>query len=314
MDYKKLYQEIILKAKSENRKKGCGVYYEQHHIVPDFMFKHRKRNGPAGHLDGDPNCQSNLVLLTFQEHLLAHYYLFETLKGTHYEYPAGTALQFFFVKATGNHKRQISLTEVDEIFLQKMAHLRALGISAISNARKGKMPVVDAVTREKIGSVPVDHPNVLLGKWVHHSKGRPGKGGRNQKGSNNGNYKEMTAERKLRVFKCVSNSILSDGYIHCGRFIQNLKNEFVEFKKISEVWIRNHIGSTQDLLDVYNKETGAAIKYSRYHRSPEQILLLKQTVNVSCIVTNGISNKQINKNELEQFLSENPEFSIGKTK
>ena len=160
-DYKKLYKQIIEKSQSENRSKGNGIYYESHHIIPEFMFKDRRRAGPKGHLEGNPESKSNKVLLTFSEHLMAHYYLYEILKCGHYGYPAGSALQFFFVKATSaGHARQINITEVDEKFLKDMEELRSIGIASVSAARKGKMPAVDAVTRKVIGSVPVDHPRV----------------------------------------------------------------------------------------------------------------------------------------------------------
>jgi nucleoside-diphosphate-sugar epimerase len=134
--YKQLYKNLIDFAKNENRIKGANKYYESHHIVPDFLFKNRKRSGPPGHIDGDPNSAENLVLLTFSEHLMAHYYLYEIYKGTHYEYSAGSALQFFFVKACGNHMRQIQLNEVDEQFLKEMSYLRQLGIDSISKAKE----------------------------------------------------------------------------------------------------------------------------------------------------------------------------------
>ena len=57
----KSYTELINSAKSKNRKKGKEIYYELHHIVPTFM--------------GGDNAQENLVLLTLQEHVLAHYLL-----------------------------------------------------------------------------------------------------------------------------------------------------------------------------------------------------------------------------------------------
>ena len=57
----KSYYELINSAKSKNRKKGKEIYYELHHIVPAFM--------------GGDNAQENLVLLTLQEHVLAHYLL-----------------------------------------------------------------------------------------------------------------------------------------------------------------------------------------------------------------------------------------------
>jgi hypothetical protein len=58
MDYKKIYNQIIERAKSEERKKNCGIYYELHHIKPKC-------------LGGDEN-PKNLVLLTAKEHFLCH--------------------------------------------------------------------------------------------------------------------------------------------------------------------------------------------------------------------------------------------------
>ena len=40
--YKELYKNIIDKARKEKRMKNQGTYYEQHHIVPDFLYKNRK--------------------------------------------------------------------------------------------------------------------------------------------------------------------------------------------------------------------------------------------------------------------------------
>jgi hypothetical protein len=33
MDYKKIYDDLISKARSENRIKNAGTYYEAHHII-----------------------------------------------------------------------------------------------------------------------------------------------------------------------------------------------------------------------------------------------------------------------------------------
>jgi hypothetical protein len=46
------------------------------------------------------------------------------------------------------------------------------GVKRISESKQGTMPVVDSITGDKIGSVPTNHPNVLSGKWVHHSSGK----------------------------------------------------------------------------------------------------------------------------------------------
>lgn len=52
MNYKATYMKIIKKAKSENRYKADGIYYETHHILPKSLFPLWK------------NKKSNLVLLT----------------------------------------------------------------------------------------------------------------------------------------------------------------------------------------------------------------------------------------------------------
>lgn len=271
--YKKLYKEIIDNAKAEDRVKSSDNYYEKHHIVPDFLFKNRKRKGPSGHLDGDPNSNDNIVMLTFKEHLMAHYYLYEIYKGTRYEYSAGSALQFFFVKAVGGHSRQVHLTEVDEEFLKKMEHLRKIGNDSISKARKGTMPVVDAKTRESIGSVSINHPRVLSGEWIHHSKGVPSRirpeNRRSMKGSNNVNFKELTDDRKIRIWECVKRSCVED-YMIVKLFVLELKKEFTEFKKISHMWVLNNYENYQNLINEVNSNCGMNIKYNPYFRSSAQ--------------------------------------------
>lgn len=302
--YKSLYKQLIDKARADNRKKNEGTYYEKHHIVPDFLYKNRKRRGPTGHLDGNPNSKDNIVLLTFSEHLMAHYYLYEIYKGTHYEYSAGSALQFFFVKATGSHKRQVHLSEIDEQFLKDMEHLRVLGIESISKARKGKMPVVDVITRESIGSVAVDHPKVLSGEWVHHSKGKkqtweP----RSMKGSNNTNYREMTEEHRKRLWNCVLKSVSENHFIY-KKFEAVIKEEFTEFNKISGVWVFNNYGSIYNLIDETNKNCDMDIKYNPHFRSAEARKRMGDTNKQKKWYTNGIDNKLVSENCLNELASE----------
>ena len=275
--YKILYKKIIDNAKSENRQKNDEIYYESHHVTPDFMFKNRSRKGPRGHLDGNPNSIDNLVLLTFQEHLLCHYYLYEIHKGTRYEYAAGSALQFFFVKAKGNHIRQKKLSEIDQQYLDSMAHLRKLGLQSISAARKGKMPVVDSVTREKIGSMPVNHEKVLSGEWCHHSKGVAGHNNyKTQKGNKNNNYKTDIPSQKIRVMKCIGQSIIDGTHLSKKLLEGNIKKEFTEFKKVSIMWIKNRFGGIKNILNEYNTSHNTDILYNPYYRSIQQKELLKQ--------------------------------------
>jgi len=307
--YKQLYADLIKSAMKQERKKNFGIYFESHHIVPEFMFKNRKRKGPAGHLDGSPNAADNLVLLTFQEHLTAHYYLYEIYKDTRYGYSTGAALQFFFVKAVGSHKRQIELSNIDAQFLNEMAHLRQIGIDSISNARKGKMPVVVASTREKIGSVPVDHPNVISGLWVHHSKGvKQTWAPQSQKGNLNTNFRKMTTEHIGRIMQCVPLSSV-DG-TNCSKklFQALIKTEFVEFKKVSGNWIYNHLGPFEQIISNYNVKNQSYLTYNPYYRSLEQRNLLSKASAEFRTVTNGSLSKRLTLSDIKQFLIDNPTY------
>lgn len=58
MDYKKIYNLIIQRAKNEDRVKKFGSYYESHHIKPKCI--------------GGDDSENNLVLLTAKEHFVCH--------------------------------------------------------------------------------------------------------------------------------------------------------------------------------------------------------------------------------------------------
>jgi len=77
MDYKKVYDAICGKAKSEVRKKlkvtnKDFVYYEAHHIIPSCLGGEGKKN-ELNH--------ENIVLLTAKEHYICHKLLCEIYKG-----------------------------------------------------------------------------------------------------------------------------------------------------------------------------------------------------------------------------------------
>ncbi len=69
MDYKKIYDDIILKAKSYNRQKSNLNYFENHHIIPKSC--------------GGDKIKNNKVLLTAKEHYVCHHILIKLFeKGT----------------------------------------------------------------------------------------------------------------------------------------------------------------------------------------------------------------------------------------
>jgi len=63
MNYQQIYDNILIQAKSENRKKlikisSNWIYYEEHHIIPRCI-------------NGNDDIQ-NKVLLTAREHFICH--------------------------------------------------------------------------------------------------------------------------------------------------------------------------------------------------------------------------------------------------
>lgn len=54
---------------------NSDIYSETHHIIPDSFYINRKRDGPPGWLEGDPDEKDNLVNLTGREHALCHWLL-----------------------------------------------------------------------------------------------------------------------------------------------------------------------------------------------------------------------------------------------
>ena len=68
MDYNKIYNDLIEKARLEERQKG-KIYYEGHHIIPRCLGGQGRSNQWKTH--------PNIVLLTAREHYIAHKLLCE---------------------------------------------------------------------------------------------------------------------------------------------------------------------------------------------------------------------------------------------
>ena len=64
MDYQRIYDQIIDRAKKEGRLYGKDVYYERHHIIPKCVGGEGKTHQWRTH--------PNIVLLTAREHFICH--------------------------------------------------------------------------------------------------------------------------------------------------------------------------------------------------------------------------------------------------
>jgi len=306
MNYLRIYEKFInyckiitprerlkKRNKLDPRLNDEYLYTEIHHIIPRSL----------GGLDD----KENLIKLLPEEHLFIHQlrwkifncredmlavrFILNGLKGIKNEEIKKALKSKILNKKILNGyawmKHQI------QIFRKKHKWHTDKGLENISKAMKGKCVVKDAKTGEKIGKVDKNHPKVLSGEWVHHSKGttmvkdlETGEIYRVSKedyykykdikyifpdkkiGKKNGNFKEITPEIEEEIFNCIDKSIIENHLIlkkliECLRI--NLKN-FYKNPKISRIFILNKFGSVENLLEKYNKKRKKSLKFNSYFR------------------------------------------------
>jgi hypothetical protein len=177
MNYERLYnifidycrvtpptQRIERRNKHDERLFQDHLYLEKHHIIP----RH----------NGGRDTDENLVVLLPEEHYLAHLIRFKAYNDRN----DFLAIRFM-VNGYNNSERKLLIpkkvtSKIIGRFKQKIYYFRKKntwhtddGIQRISRARTGKVSVVDSITKEVIGSIDRNHPNIISGKWVHHTKG-----------------------------------------------------------------------------------------------------------------------------------------------
>jgi len=133
MNYQKVYNDIISKAQSENRKKlkktnSAYVYYECHHILPRCL--------------SGTNDPENLVLLTAKEHFICH-------KLLTYIYPNNRKISYAYIRMcyskNGNYNKTLKDYEYARYLLSNIPvsletklkqHKAALGVKKTLEHRK----------------------------------------------------------------------------------------------------------------------------------------------------------------------------------
>jgi len=114
VNYQRIYESLIEKAKKEQRIKHNGIYYENHHITPKCL--------------GGSDENNNLVLLTAKEHYVAHKLLTYIYKGNR-----KIACSFHFM-TYGEYNFKINLTSRDYIYAREL-----LSMTPVSEETKIKM-------------------------------------------------------------------------------------------------------------------------------------------------------------------------------
>lgn len=123
MNYQKIYNDIINKAKSLNRKKfkrdnSLYVYYEKHHILPKC-------------LEGN-NDKENLVLLTAKEHYVCH-------KLLTYIYKNNLKVAYAFNRMTFDKKGKHNISVKDYAYARELMSSIFQGGYKLSEETKQKM-------------------------------------------------------------------------------------------------------------------------------------------------------------------------------
>lgn len=142
-EYLKLYCELIIK----NQKREYVKFETQsHHIIPRAYFKENQ-------IPVD-NSKNNIVILTFSDHILAHYYIVMCTKESRLRYKMLCALTFLYgnIPIVNNINEFLITQNIQKIYSDKKEAtakyrtgaknkpMSEIGKKNISEAQKGKVP------------------------------------------------------------------------------------------------------------------------------------------------------------------------------
>jgi hypothetical protein len=165
MDYLKIYDQIIHRAKKENRLYGKGTYYERHHIIPKCM-------GGQGIVE-EWKTHPNIVILTPREHFICHWLLCRI-------YPENKKLAhaFWFMSKQNEPRQQRDYIVSSRTYAEAVSNLKFTEDhkEKIRKTRVGKKTIVHPDTKE-IKYVPGEELNNWLEQgWenTNYTKGKKG--------------------------------------------------------------------------------------------------------------------------------------------
>lgn len=193
MDYQKIYDNLMIKAKSENRVKNKTIYYELHHIKPFFLYNTstRKRRPINGEMMEDLNHVDNTVLLTFKEHVFAHVLLCKIYENSKYEYGAIGSINVM-LQLKGKTQRKSEYLKCGKVF-NRVKSLQAKRLSVI---RTNTICVKERDSGKMIGFVSKDDPKYISGEYIFYQKGikrsQEFKDKQSKKGFENSNRSDYT--------------------------------------------------------------------------------------------------------------------------
>jgi hypothetical protein len=135
---------LVDNAKSQDRKKGLGEYFESHHVLPRSM--------------GGDNKKSNIVLLTPKEHFVAHHLLCKM----HQTKSMKIAFWMMCHTSKSGTKRDIRITS--SVYEKSRADFSILAASIFSKANKGRK-----LSQEQIEKLAAHRSDKFTTKGFRHS-------------------------------------------------------------------------------------------------------------------------------------------------
>jgi len=180
MNYKKIYDQIIDRAKN----RSLTDYCEKHHIIPKCM--------------GGSDDSSNIVKLTAREHFLCHWILHEL-------YPNDYKLMYAFDKMShiksNSAKQYVPSSKIVEYAREEMARLSA-GSNNPFYGKKHSKEIIDRIKLKVIG--------------YKHSEESKSKMGRSRYGKDNPQFGKPSTQRKKVIG--VENNIIFDSVKDAGLY------------------------------------------------------------------------------------------------
>lgn len=159
MNYQKVYEQIVQRARIELRVRNKSFYYENHHITPRCL--------------GGNNMSTNLVLLTAREHFICHWLLCRM-------YPNSSKLahafhMMCFVEGSSQHRYTPSSRAMLEAKEVHARHMSAQMIGTKNHMYGKKRPDLADYNRKNKKGVPSGKKGILCPNRsgeLHHMYGK----------------------------------------------------------------------------------------------------------------------------------------------
>lgn len=256
MDYKKIYNQIIEKAKSEERIKSSNLYYESHHIIPKCI--------------GGDDSENNLVLLTAKEHFVCHKLLILI-------YPNQTKLVYaLWMMSNGSNtyrRKHLKVSSRDYELSRK------LYIETHSEKMKGR--IVDEKIGKKISESKKGKPRPEHVKEILRTIGK------GKVGEKNSFYgRKHTEESKKKMSESAKNKVVSEETKKKMSIIRTGKKHTEESKKKMSESAKNKIVSEETIIRLSNLRKGVKMSEEQKIKISES-LKGKQKRKIICDICNN---------------------------